>query len=107
MLTRRAAALLLAATAIFAVVGTGTARAADKVIRIGINLSLTGADADAAVRIRNGALMALDEVNAKREIPGYRLEPVILDDGTAAAGQYEPGQSAINARKMVSDKDIV
>ena len=31
----------------------------------------------------------------------------MLDDGTATAGQYDPAQAATNARKMVSDKDVV
>jgi branched-chain amino acid transport system substrate-binding protein len=32
---------------------------------------------------------------------------MVLDDGTATAGQYDPAQAATNARKMVSDKDVV
>jgi branched-chain amino acid transport system substrate-binding protein len=31
----------------------------------------------------------------------------MLDDGTATAGQYDPAQAATNARKMVSDHDVV
>ena len=76
-------------------------------IKIGLDLSLTGADAESAARIRNGALMAFEEINARRELPGYTLEPLILDDGTATAGQYDPAQAATNARKMVSDKAVV
>jgi hypothetical protein len=30
-----------------------------------------------------------------------------MDDGTATAGQYDPAQAAINARKMVTDPDVV
>src|SRR3954451_4665503 len=110
MLSRRAAARTLAAAvtaaAVTAAVVNSAARAADKVVKIGLNLSLTGADAESAARIRNGALMAFDDINAKHEIPGYRLEPLILDDGTATAGQYDPAQAATNARKMVSDKEV-
>jgi branched-chain amino acid transport system substrate-binding protein len=107
MLTRRAAAQLLATTAIAATFGSVSVQAADKVIRVGLNLSLTGADAESANRIKNGALMAFEEINAKNEIPGYKLDVLILDDGTATAGQYDPAQAATNARKMVSDKGIV
>ena len=32
---------------------------------------------------------------------------LVLDDGTATAGQYDPAQAATNARKMVADKDVV
>jgi len=107
MLTRRAAAQLLATTALAAASGGVAAQTADKVIRVGLNLSFTGADAESANRIKNGALMAFDEINAKHEIPGYKLDVLILDDGTATAGQYDPGQAATNARKMVSDKGVV
>jgi branched-chain amino acid transport system substrate-binding protein len=107
MLTRRAAARLLATTVVAATFGGIAAHAEDKVIKVGLDLSLTGADAESAARIKNGALMAFEEINAKHEIPGYRIEPLILDDGTATAGQYDPAQAATNARKMVSDKDVV
>ena len=73
MLTRRAAAQLLA-TAVAAALGGAPARAADKAVKVGLNLSLTGADAESAARIKNGALMAFEEINAKRDMPGYRLE---------------------------------
>jgi branched-chain amino acid transport system substrate-binding protein len=106
MVTRREA--LLACIAVVAAASAGApARAADKVVKIGINLSLTGADAEGATRIRNGIMMAIDGSNEANGIPGYRLEPLVLDDGTATAGQYDPAQAATNARKMVSDKDVV
>src|SRR6202030_1441024 len=38
---------------------------------------------------------------------GYRLEVVSMDDGTATAGGYDPGQAATNARKMVTDPTIL
>ena len=107
MLTRRAAAQLLATTAVAAALGSRIATAAETVIRVGLDLSLTGADAESALRIKNGALMAFEEVNAKHEIPGYKLDVLTLDDGTATAGQYDPAQAATNARKMVSDKSVV
>ena len=83
------------------------ALAADKVVRVGINLSFTGGDAENAERIKDGALLAFDEANAAGEIPGYRIEAVLYDDGTATAGQYDPAQAATNARKMIADRGIV
>jgi branched-chain amino acid transport system substrate-binding protein len=113
-MNRRAAAQILASAtlsaAVLAAVGATTLRPAyaeDKVVKIGINLSLTGADAEGATRILDGALLAIDQANAANVIPGYRIEVVKYDDGTATAGQYDPAQAATNARKMVSDKDIV
>jgi len=105
-MTRREAALACIAVLAAAVVGP-PARAADKLVKIGINLSLTGADAEGAARIRNGFMMAIDGANEGNGIPGYKIEPLILDDGTATAGQYDPAQAATNARKMVSDRDVV
>lgn len=106
MLTRREAGKALIATAAATALGT-PAFAADKVIRIAMDLSLTGADSESAIRVKNGILMAIDGSNEGNGIPGYRLEPLILDDGTATAGQYDPAQAATNARKMVSDPTVM
>ena len=78
--------------------------AADKAVTIGIDLSLTGADAETAVRIRDGFMLAIDEANAKGGAAGYHLNVLLLDDGTATAGQYDPAQGATNVRKMVADR---
>ena len=56
------------------------AHAADKVVKIGIDLSLTGADSQGASRIRNGIMMAIDGANEGNGIPGYKIE-------TAGAGR--------------------
>ena len=105
-MTRREAALACIAIVAFAMTG-GPSFAADKVVKIGMDLSLTGADSEGAIRVRNGIMMAIDASNEGNGIPGYKLEPLVLDDGTATAGQYDPAQAATNARKMVSDKDVV
>ena len=107
MLTRRATAQLLATTAIAAALGSVHAFAADKVVKIGIDLSLTGADSQGAARVKNGIVMAFDAANQGNAVPGYKFELLVLDDGTATAGQYDPAQAATNARKMVADKDVV
>ncbi len=102
----RLAAGLLAA-ALTAALSAPPARAADRVIRLGIDLSLTGADADSGNKVKDGILLAIDEANAAHLIPGVTIEPVVLDDATATAGQYDPAQAATNARRMVSDKSVV
>jgi branched-chain amino acid transport system substrate-binding protein len=105
MLTRRSSfkAALLAAT----VIGARGAWAEDKVLKVGIDLSFTGADAASADRMANGAIIAFEEANAKHEVPGYTFQLVKLDDATATAGQYDPAQAATNARTMVSDRGYV
>ncbi len=113
MITRRGTARVLFGAASFAAVGgagiagSETARAADKTVKVGLDLSLTGADAESAKRIENGAMMAFDEINAKGGENGWKIVAVPYDDGTATAGQYDPAQAATNARKMVSDSNTV
>jgi branched-chain amino acid transport system substrate-binding protein len=108
MLTRRSAFKAAAGIAAAATVGaTESAHAADKVIHIGIDLSFTGADSEGATRTANGAILAFEEANKSHEVKGYTFAVDKYDDGTATAGQYDPAQAAINARKMVSDKGTV
>ena len=107
MLTRRSAAQLLAGSAIASSLSGPAWAAGEKTVRIGLNFSLTGGDAESAQRMRDGALMAIDEANEKNTIKGYKLEAFVLDDATATAGQYDPAQAATNARKFVSDKTVV
>jgi len=108
MLSRRSAfkaAAGIAATASFG--ATTGAMAADKVVKVGMDLSLTGADSESAVRTGNGAILAFEEANKYKEVPGVTFDAVKFDDGTATAGQYDPAQAATNARKMVSDKGFI
>ncbi|HEY3846533.1 MAG TPA: branched-chain amino acid ABC transporter substrate-binding protein [Acetobacteraceae bacterium] len=109
MITRRAAARLVAGTALSAafISGGTPGWAASKVVKVGIDLSLTGADAEDATRVKNGIIMAIDAANQGNAVPGYTFDLLTLDDGTATSGQYDPAQAATNARKMVSDKDVV
>ncbi len=106
MLSRRSVILQLPAAALAA--GSAfPALAADKTVTIGINLPLTGADAHDAELIKDGAMLALDEANAKGGVAGYKINVMVLDDGTATAGQYDPAQAATNARKLVGDSSVV
>ena len=107
MISRRNAIRTAAGLTAVAAMGPRGAHAADKVIKIGINLSFTGADAENAARIGNGAVIAFEEANAAHAVPGYTFQLVKLDDATATAGQYDPAQAATNARTMVSDKAYV
>ncbi len=108
MLTRRSAFKAAAGVAAAATMGvTESAHAADKMIHIGFDASYTGADATAAVRITNGAVLAFEEANKQKAVKGVTFQLDKYDDGTATAGQYDPAQAATNARKMVSDKLMV
>lgn len=103
MITRRATGQLLASTAVLAVSGALRPGFADQEIKVGIDLSLTGADSESAQRILYGAQLAFNDANARHAIPGYTIKAVVYDDGTATAGQYDPAQAATNARRMVSE----
>jgi len=108
MLSRRSAFKAAAGIAATATMGVATgAQAADKVVKVGMDLSLTGADSESAIRTGNGAILAFEEANKYKEVPGIMFDAVKFDDGTATAGQYDPAQAATNARKMVSDKNYI
>jgi branched-chain amino acid transport system substrate-binding protein len=109
MLSRRSIVIGLSSTALAGSLATlrRAAIAADKSVKIGINLPFTGADAHDAELIKDGALLALDEANAAGGVGGYKVDVLLLDSGTATAGQYDPAQAATNARKMVSDGAVV
>src|SRR5271168_3912835 len=108
MLSRRSLLVSVSAAALIgAFAGFDLAAAADKTVKVGINLPFTGADAHDAELIKDGALLAIDEANAQGGAGGYKIEVLLLDDGTATAGQYDPAQAATNARKMVADKEVV
>src|SRR5947209_15132168 len=90
MLSRRSLLACLSTTALVAAfAGSDLAHAADKSVKVGINLPFTGADAHDAELIKDGALLAIDEANAQGGIAGYKIDVLLLDDGTATAGQYD------------------
>ena len=106
-MTRRgfigAVAVLLAVGLLMILPGDGFAQ--EKVVKIGMSLPLTGADADAP-RASRTAPMAIEENDARRrrrlQAGGHRL-----DSGTSTAGQYDPAQAATNAKKFVADPSVV
>jgi branched-chain amino acid transport system substrate-binding protein len=102
-ITRRSTLLIGASLASLA----APARAPAKSVTIGIDLTLTGADAETAIQSRGAALMAIDDCNANGGPGGYHLSALVLDDGTATAGQYDPAQAAINARKFAADRSVI
>jgi branched-chain amino acid transport system substrate-binding protein len=81
--------------------------AQQKVVKIGMSLPLTGADADSADAIRKGAEMAIEDVNQKGGAGGYKFEAMVYDSATPAAGQYDPAQAATNYKKFVADSLVV
>ena len=109
-LARRSALRLLGATALGASRLAGFVRpahAAGQSVTVGIALPFTGASAEDATNILHGAVLAIEEANAKGGPGGFNVNILTLDNGTATAGQYDPAQAATNARKMVTDSTVV
>ena len=104
-LARRSALALLGSSALAGF--AGSARADGKFVTVGINLPLTGASAEDATTMLHGAVLAIEEANAKGGVGGYEIRTLVLDDGTATAGQYDPAQAATNTRKMIVDPAVV
>jgi branched-chain amino acid transport system substrate-binding protein len=102
----RRSALALLGSSVLAGFDQAT-HAETKSVTVGINLPLTGAGAEDALTILHGSVLAIEESNATGGPGGYEVKVLVLDDGTAAAGQYDPAQSATNTRKMVVDPSVV
>ena len=97
--------VLLALGLLVVLPGGGVAQ--QKVIKIGLSMPITGADADGADAILKGAQMAIAEVNAKGGVAGYKLEALVYDSATPAAGQYDPAQAATNYKKFIADSAVL
>ena len=69
------------------------------------SLPLQGAARAQAVATVNGAKLALKEAGGKAG--DFTIEYVSLDDSTAQAGGWEPGQTASNARKAIGDDSTI
>ncbi len=86
--------------------GGSRASAADtKAIKIGIDLPVSGGDAASNIPTENGALLAIEEANAKGLPHGYKIVASILDD--AVQGKHDPAQGAQNVRTFISDPDVL
>jgi branched-chain amino acid transport system substrate-binding protein len=106
----RVLGLVIAATLVVMLAAFGglpRTHAQSKTLVVGITLPLTGADAEDALLIEDGALLAIEQANAKGGVAGYKIETMVLDSGTATAGQYDPAQAATNTRKLVANMGVV
>jgi branched-chain amino acid transport system substrate-binding protein len=106
--------LAVAALAIALVVGAcgddedgagGGGTGAGKTLTIYSSLPLQGAARAQSVATVNGAKLALQQAGGK--VGDFSIEYVSLDDSTAQAGGWEPGQTASNARKAIADDSTI
>lgn len=80
------------------VAGLSLPGACQNTVKIGVILPLTGSQAAFGEAIRNGYLIALDEINAKGGVLGKKVELDIYDD------QSKPEQAVLGVSKLV-DQD--
>jgi branched-chain amino acid transport system substrate-binding protein len=75
------------------------------VIKIGIDLPVSGADASTGIPTQNGAVQAIEEANKKGLPSGFSLAADALDD--AVQGKHDPAQGAQNTRSFISDSSVL
>jgi branched-chain amino acid transport system substrate-binding protein len=69
------------------------------------SLPMQGASSAQTIPLVNGAKLALSEAGNKAG--KFNVKYTVLDDSTAAAGKWDPGQTAANARKVAADPNAV
>src|ERR1700744_1976512 len=84
MTTRRSILKRLPSAVVMAALAPRLSLADDKHLLVGIDVSLTGAGAEDAILVRNGAMLAIDEANAAGGVAGYMIEPMGRDDSPPA-----------------------
>jgi branched-chain amino acid transport system substrate-binding protein len=85
--------------------GGGSSSGGGKTIDIYSSLPLQGASTAQTDPLVNGIKLALSQAGGKAG--PYTVNYQSLDDSTAAAGKWDPGQTAANARKVAADPKAV
>src|SRR5579864_676696 len=75
------------------------------VIKIGVDLPLSGGDASDGVPTANGVKLAIIDANNKHLVPGFTLEASITDD--AVNGVHSPNQGVKNIQAFSSDPAVL
>jgi branched-chain amino acid transport system substrate-binding protein len=76
------------------------------VIKIGIDLPVSGGDAASGIPTQNGAVLAIEEANAQNLLPGgAKFAAYDLDD--AVQGAHDPAQGAQNVKTFVADSSVL
>jgi branched-chain amino acid transport system substrate-binding protein len=85
--------------------GGGGGTTASKDVTIYSSLPLQGATRDNALDVQKGVTLALQQRNGKAG--SCNVEYKKLDDSTAQAGQWDPGATSANARKVAQDDNAI
>ena len=79
--------------------------AAGKVIKIGVDLPMSGGEAPNGEPTNNGVLLAIDDANKAGGYQGMMFEEVLKDD--AVNGVHDPAQGAKNVQELLADSAVV
>src|SRR6187397_3262108 len=93
---------LKALTAAVALAGAGLPAFAADTIKVGILHSLSGTMAISETVLKDTALMAFDEINAKGGVMGYKIEPVVVDPASNWPLFAEKARQLISQDKAVA-----
>ncbi len=85
--------------------GTSGGSSAGGAVDIYSSLPLQGASKDQTAAMVQGIRLALEQAGGKAG--SFTVKYQSLDDSTASAGNWDPGQSAQNARKVTQDSKAV
>jgi branched-chain amino acid transport system substrate-binding protein len=85
--------------------GAASSSSGSKTVDIYSSLPLQGASTAQTDPMVNGIKLALSEAGGKAG--SFTVNYQSLDDSTAAAGKWDPGQTAANARKVAADPKAV
>jgi branched-chain amino acid transport system substrate-binding protein len=88
--------------------GSSTAAPAGSggVIKIGVDLPVSGADAAIGIPTQNGVVLAIEQANANGFAGGaYKLQPSLLDD--AVQGVHDPAAGAQNVKTFIADSAVL
>ena len=85
--------------------GGSSSSASGKTVNIYSSLPLQGASTSQTIPLVNGIKLALSQAGNKAG--QWTVNYQSLDDSTAAAGAWDPGQTAANARKVATDPKAV
>jgi len=85
--------------------GSSGGGSSSKTVDVYSSLPMQGASSAQTVPLVNGIKLALSEAGGKAG--PWTVNYTTLDDSTAAAGKWDPGQTAANARKVAADPKAV
>src|SRR5262249_33082923 len=71
-------------------------------IKICTEMPVSGADTSSGQPAENGAILALEQANANKTIPGYTFVHARFDD-VGASGTHDPANGANNMRSAIGD----